>query len=128
MEMLAIYFALADNQRNIWKMAEGPRKKRVVVNVRSDSKTSVEQLQGISKVRDGMMRRICSAIRNLLDRMSYMTTFHHLNRTRNIAGLLLEQRQRKEEERRIAYWSQNGVYASLPLTMPHALSCRISTA
>jgi len=128
MEMLAIYFALADNQRNIWRMAEGQRKKRVVVNIRSDSKTSVEQLQGISEVRDNLMRRIYAAIRSLLDKMSYMIIFNHLDRTRNIAGLLLEQRRRKEEERRIAYWSEKGIYAFSPLLVAPALSCSISTA
>jgi len=128
MEMLAIYFALADNQRNIRRMAEGQRKKRVVVNIRSDSKTSIEQLQGISEVRDGLMQRIYAAIRNLLERMSYMIVFNHLDRTRNIAGLLLEQRRRKEEERRIAYWSERGVYAFSPLLVTPSLSCSISTA
>jgi hypothetical protein len=49
------------------------------------------------------MQRICSAIRKLLDRMAYVTVFNHLDRTRNIAGLLLEQRRRKEEERRLSH-------------------------
>lgn len=128
MEMLAIYFALADNQRNIRRMAEGQRKKRMVVNIRSDSKTSVEQLQGISEVRDGLMRRIYAAIRGLLERMSYMIVFNHLDRTRNIAGLLLEQRHRKEEERRIAYWSERGLYAFSPLMVTPSLSYSSSTA
>lgn len=103
MEMLAIYFALVDNQRQIRRVADGSRKKRIVVNIRSDSKTSVEQLQGISEVRDPIMQRICAAIRNLLERMAYMTVFNHLERTKNIAGLLLEQRRRKEEERRLVH-------------------------
>ena len=128
MEMLAIYFALADNQRNIRMMAEGQRKKRVVVNIRSDSKTSVEQLQGISLVRDNLMRKTYVAIRSLLDRMSYMIVFNHLDRTRNIAGLLLEQRRRKEEERRIAYWSEKGIYAFSPPMVTPSLSRSISTA
>lgn len=128
MEMLAIYFALADNQRNIMKIANGQRKKRVVINIRSDSKTSVEQLQGISEVRDGLIRRICLAIRNLLERISYMIVFNHLDRTRNIAGLLLEQRRRKEEERRIAYWSEKSAYVFSPLLTMYFLPCRISTA
>jgi hypothetical protein len=86
MEMLAIYFALTDNQRQIRRAAEGSRKKRIVVNIRSDSKTSVDQLQGVSEVRDSMMQRICAAIRNLLDRMAYMIVFNHLERAKNIAG------------------------------------------
>lgn len=72
-------------------MEDGRRteEKRVVVNVRSDSKTSVEQLQGISEVRDSLMPMMHAAIRNLLDRMSNMIIFKHLDRTHNIAGLLL---------------------------------------
>lgn len=128
MEMLAIYFALADNQRNIRRMAEGQRKKRVVVNIRSDSKTSIEQLQGISEVRDSLMQRVYTAIRHLLERMSYTIVFNHLNRTHNIAGLLLEQRRRKEEERRIAFWSERGVFAFSPLLVEPALTRSISTA
>jgi hypothetical protein len=64
MEMLAIYFALADNQWQIKKrMASNQRKKQqqqLVINIRSDSKTSVEQLQGISEIRDSLMQRIYS--------------------------------------------------------------------
>ncbi len=107
MEMLAIYFALADNQRHIRLLPEGRRKKKcLVVNIRSDSKTSVEQLQGISEVRDPLMRRICNTIRRLLDRSAgccHMVVFNHLCRAKNIAGLLLKQRRRKEEERRVAH-------------------------
>jgi hypothetical protein len=104
MEMLAIYFALADNQWLIKRMASNQRKKQqqqlLVINVRSDSKTSVEQLQGISEIRDSLMQRICAAIKKLLEKMmSFMIIFNHLDRTRNIAGLLLEQRRRKEEEK-----------------------------
>jgi hypothetical protein len=62
MEMLAIYFALADNQWQIKRMASNQRKKQqqqqLVINIRSDSKTSVEQLQGISEIRDSLMQRI----------------------------------------------------------------------
>ena len=99
MEMLAIYFALADNQWQIKRMASNQRKKQqqqqqLVINIRSDSKTSVEQLQGISEVRDSLMQRICAAIKKLLEKMmSFMIIFNHLDRTRNIAGLLLEQRR-----------------------------------
>lgn len=94
MEMLAIYFALADNLRHIHRLAQGQRKKRLVINIQSDSKTSVEQLQGISEVRDSLMQRICTAIHKLLDRMSYMIVFNHLDKAKNIAGLLLCSRSR----------------------------------
>ena len=103
MEMLAIYFALVDSQRHIRYLAGGQKKKLLVINIRSDSRTSVEQLQGISEIHDALMKRICSAIGNLLDRIAYVTVFSHLDRTRNIAGLLLERRRRKEEERRLTH-------------------------
>jgi hypothetical protein len=99
MEMLAIYFALADNQRQIDRIANNQKKKQLIVNIRSDSKTCIEQLQGISEVRDVMLQRICLAIRKLLERVAYVVIFNHLERARNIAGLLLEQRKRKEEEK-----------------------------
>lgn len=123
MEMLAIYFALADNQRHICHLAEGQKKKRLVVNIRSDSKTSVEQLQGISEIRDSLMKRICSAIRKLLDRMAYTTVFNHLDRTRNIAGLLLEQRRRKEEERRLAHlYEKTFVMSHVEKMLSHSMA------
>ncbi len=117
MEMLAIYFALADNQWQIKRMASNQRKKQqqqqlqLVINIRSDSKTSVEQLQGISEVRDSLMQRICAAIKKLLEKMmSFMIIFNHLDRTRNIAGLLLEQRRRKEEEKFLMHQYQKQYY------------------
>jgi hypothetical protein len=99
MEMLAIYFALVDNQRQISMLASSQKKKQVVVNIRSDSKTCVEQLQGVSKIRDAVLQRICMSIKKLLERTAYMIIFNHLERARNHAGLLLEQRRRKEIEK-----------------------------
>jgi hypothetical protein len=55
MEMLAIYFVLADNQHQIISrivVCRQRKKKHFIVNIRSDSKTNVEQLQGISGIRD----------------------------------------------------------------------------
>ncbi len=107
MEMLAIYFALADNKRDIGRIASAQRKnKELVITVRSDSKTSVEQLQGVSEVRDAIIRRICGAIRQLLNSMSLVIIFNHLERARNIAGLLLEQRRRKQEEQLLMHLYQ----------------------
>lgn len=56
--MLAIYFALADNIRNIRRKTYKHRKGRVIIAVRSDFKSTVEQLLGRSKIRDTVMRRI----------------------------------------------------------------------
>ncbi|MGH9991351.1 MAG: hypothetical protein ACREAZ_01745 [Nitrososphaera sp.] len=107
MEMLAIYFALADNRRHIERMAALQGKDmRMLVQVRSDSKTSVEQLHGLSEIRDAIIQRICMAIKVLLDRTPIAITFHYLERTRNIAGLLLEQRKRKQMEELLLYQDQ----------------------
>jgi hypothetical protein len=46
------------------------------------------------------MRRIVSVIGKLLARIGCTTiVFDHLERSRNIAGLMLEQRRRKEREK-----------------------------
>jgi len=111
MEMLAIYFAIQKNQRQISMLASSQKRKQVVVNIRSDSKTCIEQLQGISKVRDTVLQRICSAIKKLLDRMPYMIIFNHLDRARNQAGLLLEQRRRKEIEKNLMHQYQRQYYS-----------------
>lgn len=108
--MLAIYFALLDNQRQIMMLASSQKKKQIVVNIRSDSKTCIEQLQGVSKVRDAVLQRICTSIRKLLDRRAYMIIFNHLERARNQAGLLLEQRRRKEIEKCLMHQYQKQYY------------------
>jgi hypothetical protein len=105
MEMLAIYFALADNLKNIIRKTGRRRKRRVVVAVRSDSKSTVEQLLGLSQIRDALMRRIFSVIAKLLSKARYAITFDHLERSRNTAGLLIEQERRKERERMDAQMS-----------------------
>lgn len=117
MEMLAIYFALADNQPQIKRLASGTDTRQIVVNIRSDSKTCIEQLQGVSKVRDAILRRICSSIRKLVDKMAYMIIFIHLERARNHAGLLLEQRRRKEIEMCIMHQHQKQYYGTLQFSM-----------
>ena len=94
MEMLAVYFALADNLRNVRRKTSKLRNERVIIAVRSDSKSTVEQLQGLSQIRDALMRRIFHAIANLLARIrKIIIVFAHLERSSNIAGLLLEERK-----------------------------------
>jgi hypothetical protein len=110
-EMLAIYFAIVKNQRQISMLASSHKRKHVVVNIRSDSKTCIEQLQGISKVRDAVLQRICLSIRKILDKMPYMIIFNHLERARNQAGLLLEQRRRKEIEKNLMHQYQKQYYS-----------------
>jgi len=99
MEMLAIYFALADNLWNIRRKASKQRKRRGIIAVRSDSKSTVEQLRGACQIRDTMMRRIFFVITNLVARVRQMVIiFSHLKRSYNTAGLLLEQRKMNDEK------------------------------
>ncbi|MDQ3848368.1 MAG: hypothetical protein M3261_05365 [Thermoproteota archaeon] len=96
MEMLAIYFALADNLRKIKKTVKHKKKIRVLIAIRSDSKSTVEQLLGRSQIRDELMQRIFLAISDLLSRVKYTIIFDYLKRSYNLAGLLLEQWKVKE--------------------------------
>ena len=67
MEMLAIYFAITDNSlhfANIMKKKKMLRQKQVpeqqfIIDIRSDSKSTVEQLHGLSEIRK------CNATENL---------------------------------------------------------------
>ncbi len=100
MELLAIYFALRDNIAYIRALQKRSVKRQLVVAVRSDSKSTVEQLRGFAEIRDVMMRRIVSVIGKLMTRLGLTTiVFDHLQRAENIAGLMLERRRRKERER-----------------------------
>jgi hypothetical protein len=58
MKMLAISSALADNQDQINRIVgRHAKKKHLIINIRSDSKTSVEQLRGISGTRDKVLQK-----------------------------------------------------------------------
>ena len=109
MELLAIYFALKDNLDHIRRTLRHSSKKRIVVEVRSDSKTTIDQLRGTTEIRDSLMRRIVSVLGRLLAGMDCSTTivFDHLDRSRNIAGLMLEQRRRRELERMMEMFSSS---------------------
>lgn len=115
MELLAIYFALRDNLAHIRHALKHSSKKRVVVEIRSDSESTIEQLRGDSEIRDSLMRRIVYAIGRLLTKMGCTTiVFDHLDRSRNIAGLMLEQRRRKEYERAMEHY---GIRRFAPLSL-----------
>jgi hypothetical protein len=99
MEMLAVYFALSENLIAIKKaIRRGRKSRRVSICVRSDSKSTVDQLLGICAVRDLLMQRIFRAIAKLLARIRCTITFDYLGRSSNMAGLLIEQKRRKERE------------------------------
>ena len=99
MEMIAIYFALVDNLRNFRRILKRNKSRRVVIAIRSDSKSTVEQLLRRSQIRDGLMKRIFRAISNLLSRLKYTIVFYYLKRSHNLAGLLLEQWKIQEGKR-----------------------------
>lgn len=121
MEMLAVYFALSDNLLEIKKaIRRGRKSRRVVLCIRSDSKSTVEQLLGICAIRDVLMQRISSAIAKLLARIRCTIRFDHLGRSSNIAGLLIEQKRRKERETHMMLQADDELYipARLPATAP----------
>ena len=99
MEMLAIYFVLADNIRNIKKKISTRKNGRTVIAVRSDSKSTVEHLRDMCHIRDSVMRRLVLSIAKLLANFAQIViVFSHLDRSRNIAGLLLEWRKANEQK------------------------------
>jgi hypothetical protein len=117
MEILAIYFALADNLRNIRRKASKKRKRCVIIAVRSDSKSTVEQLRGACQIRDRVMRKICFAITNLVAKISQIViVFSHLKQSYNTAGLLLEHRKMNQEK-----WKIVEDFKMLPPIMPPIL-------
>jgi hypothetical protein len=120
MEMLAVYFALADNLKDIRKAVKRSRKsRRVVICVRSYSKSTIDQLLGLCAIRDLLMQKIYHAIAKLLSRIRCTITFDHLGRTYNIAGLLIEQKRRKERESQLIMESNRELYeppAIVPIT------------
>ena len=117
MEMLAVYFALADNLQVIKKaIRRGRKSRRVMITVRSDSKSTVEQLLGMCSIRDLLMQRISAAIAKLLARIRCTIRFGHLGRSQNIAGLLIEQKRRKEREAQMALESTDELY--MPPAVP----------
>ena len=99
MEMLAVYFALANNLVEIRKaIRRGRKSRRVTLCVRSDSKSTVDQLLGLCAIRDLLMQKIFRAIAKLLAKIRCTIRFDHLGRSNNMAGLLIEQKRRKERE------------------------------
>lgn len=86
MEMLSVYFAILDNLKGFINLKK--RKKTIIV--RSDSKSTIEQLNKQSDIRDNTIQRIHDSIIRILTKVSCNLIFYHLNRTKNIAGKILE--------------------------------------
>lgn len=87
MEMLAIYFAILDNLSFRTKLK---RKAKKIVVIRSDSKSTIEQLNMKSKMKDEIIKRIYKSILNILEKISCTLIFDYLKRNNNKAGKMLE--------------------------------------
>jgi hypothetical protein len=108
MEMLAIYFAITDNSlrfANIMKKKKMLQQKQqgqeqLIIDIRSDSKSTIEQLHGLSEIRNIMLQRIYRAIKKLLNEITFSCNilFNYLERTRNVAGLMLSSLRRYRGE------------------------------
>jgi hypothetical protein len=123
MEMLAIYFAIADNCLHFRKITNSMKNKnmrqqkqkqqqKLTIEIRSDSKSTIEQLQGYSEIRDMILQRIFRTIRKFLKGLTTTSSctilFNYLERTRNLAGLMLEQLRRKKKEQQFIMLNQDG--------------------
>ncbi|MDR4489837.1 MAG: reverse transcriptase-like protein [Candidatus Nitrosocosmicus sp.] len=89
MEMLAVYFAISDNLKTIRKKLKRKGKKKIIV-IRSDSKSTIEQLNRRSKVKDDIIKRIYNSIIRIMEKVSCVLVFYYLRRNNNKAGKLLE--------------------------------------
>jgi len=91
MEMLAIFFALSDNFKAFKKLK---RTKQIVI-IRSDSRSTIEQLNDRAQINDDIIQRIYGSIKRMLQKSSFVIVFDHLTRSKNRAGRILENIFRK---------------------------------
>jgi Reverse transcriptase-like len=86
MEMLAIFFAISDNVKAFKKL----KRTTQIVIIRSDSRSTIEQLNNKAQIKDKIIQRIFESIKRMLEKISYTIVFDHLKRTQNKAGKILE--------------------------------------
>jgi hypothetical protein len=91
MEMLAIFFALSDNVKAFKKLK---RTKQIVI-IRSDSRSTIEQLNDKAQIKDDIIQRIYRSIKRMLQKSCFVIIFDHLTRSKNRAGRILENTFRK---------------------------------
>jgi len=103
MEMLAIYFALLDNRRylTLRKFVKRTVSKKLKIHIRSDSKSTIEQLRGRCEIKDTFLQRINDSINRLLHRIPQSIKFSHVRRNKNIAGIMLEEKRRRLRDTRM---------------------------
>jgi len=97
MEMLAVYFAISDNLKTFRKKLKRKGKKKIII-IRSDSKSTIEQLNKRSKVKDEIIKRIHKSIIKIIEKISCPLVFDYLRRTNNKAGKLLEILRKEKKE------------------------------
>ncbi|HEX7179708.1 MAG TPA: hypothetical protein VF220_08280 [Nitrososphaeraceae archaeon] len=91
--MIAIYYALKDNIE-VFLSEKISGKKKIRIDVRSDSRSTIEQLQGISRIRDKKLLVMFKRIMRLLLRNGLRIVFHYVQRNMNIAGVILDLQRR----------------------------------
>ncbi|TVP39732.1 reverse transcriptase-like protein [Candidatus Nitrosocosmicus arcticus] len=89
MEMLAVYFAISDNLKMLKTKLKKRGNKKIII-IRSDSKSTIEQLNRRSKVKDGIIKRVYNSIIKIMEKLSCTLVFDYLRRTNNKAGKILE--------------------------------------
>jgi len=87
--MLAVYFAISDNLKTFRKKLKRKDKKKIII-IRSDSKSTIEQLNKKSKVKDSVIKRIYNSIIKIIEKITCTLVFDYLRRTSNKAGKILE--------------------------------------
>ncbi|MBA3978093.1 MAG: reverse transcriptase-like protein [Nitrosopumilus sp.] len=97
MEMLAIYFAIVDNLKAFKKL----KRTRQVIIVRSDSQSTIEQLNKKTGIRDKLIQRIYNSIKKMLDKIAYTIVFDYQSRTKNLAGKIIENIYRERYQKTI---------------------------
>jgi ribosomal protein L1 len=96
--MLAMYFALLDSLKylTVTKHVKRTFSKNFNMQIRSDSKSTIEQLIGKCEIKDALIQRIYVSINRLLHRIPQLIKFSHVKRSRNIAGILLNEKRRRK--------------------------------
>jgi len=93
-EMAAVYYGVRDNVETFLKV-RNPKRRKIYVDVRSDSKSTIEQLQGLSRIRDRKLLKIAKSIMKMLSRFKLQIVFNHVKRNKNMAGYILDLQRRK---------------------------------
>jgi hypothetical protein len=68
------------------------------MQIRSDSKSTIEQLKGRCGIKDILLQKIYNCINTLLRRIPRNIKFIYIRRDKNIAGILLEEQRRRTRD------------------------------